>query len=262
MSSNHDAHRKEVPAESDALRPGVTQPEIPQCFGAPVQESSTRREEELSLVYDNAPAIMLLINRDGTIRRANRAAREQNGEGGSDVVGMRGGDALRCINALSQSRGCGFGPVCEECVVRNMVVDTLGNGKSYHKVEHWMELDHGGKRVQAHTVISSVALFTAEDRLALVTIEDITEQKRAEEALRENELLFKALFNSVNDVVWVAMPDGSKFRYINPVAEAVYGRSVEELYANPDFWLSMATQRIGGMWKSQKIYFSREEVVP
>lgn len=68
---------------------------------------------------------------------------------------------------------------------------------------------------------------------------EITERKRWEQALAESESRFKALFNSVNDIVWVSSADGSKFNYLNPVAETVFGKPLDELYADPGFWIEM-----------------------
>ena len=48
-----------------------------------------------------------------------------------DMLGLRGGEALRCMNALNDPRGCGFSSECQVCNVRNTVLDTFKTRKNY-----------------------------------------------------------------------------------------------------------------------------------
>jgi PAS domain S-box-containing protein len=57
---------------------------------------------------------------------------------------------------------------------------------------------------------------------------DITERKRAEEALRESEAKFRSLFDSSPDAVFLTIPDGT-ITAANPAARAMFGMTEEEL---------------------------------
>jgi two-component system sensor histidine kinase/response regulator len=51
------------------------------------------------------------------------------------------------------------------------------------------------------------------------------------------EVLLTTLISSANHLVWCTSLDGTQLLYANPVASRIYGRPLEELVANQDFWL-------------------------
>lgn len=139
------------------------------------------REAELSAVFESVPVVMILVDGDRRIRRANRKILEYTDRSAGEMIGMRGGEALRCIHALDDPKGCGFGPACEACVVRRAVVDAIETGKSYFQLEARLTLSRGESNEDLHLLVSATPITGPEERVALVCIEDITGHKRAEE---------------------------------------------------------------------------------
>jgi len=72
------------------------------------------------------------------------------------------------------------------------------------------------------------------DRIACV-LQDITERKKAEAALRDSEARFRQLAENIEEVFWITDLAGTTI-YISPGYERIWGRSRESLYAAPKSW--------------------------
>ena len=64
-------------------------------------------------------------------------------------------------------------------------------------------------------------------------IQDITERKQAEQALRSSEEKFRQLAENIREIFWIMPPAGDQFLYISPAYEQIWGRSCDSLYQNP-----------------------------
>ncbi|WP_133718844.1 EAL domain-containing protein [Methylocaldum gracile] len=59
----------------------------------------------------------------------------------------------------------------------------------------------------------------------------------AEKALRESELRFRRMAETIGEVFWLSAPDFRSILYVSPAFEQVWGRPCAELYANPKLWM-------------------------
>jgi PAS domain S-box-containing protein len=199
------------------------------------EEALQEREEQLATVYEHAPLIMLLLDGDCRIRRANKLAVQFTGNEASDLIGSHAGIALNCLNALDDPRGCGFGRRCQDCTVRRTVVDTFANGRSHHQVEASLPFAIDGKTEVVTFLLCTARLLVQGEPQVLVTIQDISERKRMEEALRAEEHFLENIFNSIQDGLNVLDLDRNIIR-LNPAmkkfphTEPMLGRKCHEVY--------------------------------
>ncbi len=146
-------------------------------------------ESELRAIYENAPIIMLLVDGERRVVKMNAEALLKAGLSMDEVIGFRGGEALRCVHALDNPNGCGFGPVCETCVIRSSVLRTFQSGETLRHKEALIPHNHEDGPVDIYFLVSTSRLNVSGKDFVLVCLEDITKRKQADEELRKSERL-------------------------------------------------------------------------
>ena len=100
--------------------------------------------------------------------------------------------------------------------------------KKLHQFEYELVVPDGERYYEARMVA-----FGEDSVLGIVR--DITDRKRAEEALRESEKKFKTVADYTYDWEFWLLPDG-QYQYISPSCERITGYKAEAFSENPDLF--------------------------
>jgi len=171
--------------------------------------------QELAAIQSAAPVMLLVVDEALHVRKANTMGLEYGGLGipGGPVMGP--GGVLGCLNSLADPRGCGYGPTCSQCLIRQAVSDTLHNGTTHRDVEAWIPLSVDDGKQSRCLQVSTVPLQIAgASKTVLVCAQDITDRKQAATALGESRAKLEAALASTTDAVFIS-DAGGKFIHFN-----------------------------------------------
>ncbi|MEW5858260.1 MAG: PAS domain S-box protein [Cyanobacteriota bacterium] len=110
-----------------------------------------------------------------------------------------------------------------------------GNQDSYQLEKRYICKD--GHVAWGYLTVSLIRSASGAPQFSTATIQDITERKQIEAALRESEERFRQLAENIQQVFWMAAPDEKQMLYISPAYEQVWGQTCESLYQQPESWL-------------------------
>lgn len=122
------------------------------------------------------PSVLFVVDDDMRVFYRNRLARELIAE--ADVLSRKLGDVARCVNSAASPEGCGHGPGCGACVVRNSVKEVYGGRRVFRKqtvFEHYKD----GKKKTVPLLITAAPLPFGDRKLALLILEDIADLTEA-----------------------------------------------------------------------------------
>ncbi len=184
----------------------------------------------LRALLDAVPSMLFVVDGDITIMHVNSAALQMVGTDEKAALLRRGGDVLNCVHAAETAEGCGRSPACRHCVIRNSVNDAL-KGKKVLREPTQMELVTQSGVRDVFFRITATPFEYIEGRYALLAVEDVTELKNAESALREGEAKLRNITAMLGEGIYAIDSEG-KLTFLNPEAERLLGWTETELLGN------------------------------
>ncbi len=160
-----------------------------------VEDDLRRSRDELKGVYDHSPVMMCILDANQQVLYANPAFSELVGVPQAKLIGGLAPGVFGCAEGSRRDPSCGFGFRCRECEVRRAIEDTLRTGRAHTTVEYHATLAREGTRCDSWFLGSTVRIPGRSGFNLLVSLLDITDQKRVEDVLRESESQYRTIIN-------------------------------------------------------------------
>jgi len=123
-------------------------------------------------ILDAIPSPVFVVDNDVRIIEFNEAAAPLLGQNPTIALNLRSGDALHCLHASEQ--GCGRGPDCGDCVIRNSVAHTFGGRKVSRRTTR-MDLVRDSVTREIYVLVTTSPFVYQDKHYALLILEDISE---------------------------------------------------------------------------------------
>lgn len=111
----------------------------PECYVSLMQQNEGLSYDEYLETFD---VPVLVVDAERRIAAANQAALAMIGQPMERVVGLLGGEAMECLHRRLPG-GCGRTAHCETCTIKNLVMRTMEQRKSFHNEVVSILTEHG-----------------------------------------------------------------------------------------------------------------------
>jgi len=204
---------------------------------------------ELAAIYAHAPVAILLVDQQLRIEKANDLAARFAERETSDLMGLRPGPALGCLNALAHPEGCGSSSACGQCPIRATALDSLRYGAKHDDVEAWVPVSIDGRQ-ELRCLLVSTAPVDFGGRKAMVCVQDVTERKRSQERLEQAHRRTSAILESISDG-FNAFDRDWRYTYVNAAAARMVHKTPEELLGKNvwELWPKAAASPFGEAYR-------------
>ncbi len=201
------------------------------------------QEGFLKSLFKSIPCGVLIVDGDRRILAVNNVLEQTFGISGAEVMDQRSGEALRCVNAFKNPKGCGFAEQCITCRVRNTALEALA-GNQIHRKKSNLQLLVDEKTRDLQLLISAAPFDHEGKRLAVIILEDMTELNTLRRRLKTDQSFagiighdakMQELFETIREVAEVDVPvliQGESGTGKELVAAAIHN---EGLRANKSF---------------------------
>ncbi len=199
-----------------------------QAFGEDVTDrrqakEALRKERDRAQMYlDVAEVMLLVLDADGRVVLINRKGCSVLGYAEHEIIGRNWFDAFLPERLREKTK-----------LVHQQIVAGDIAPVEYH--ENPVLTKSGEERLIAwHN--SLLRNENGDLAMSLSSGEDITERRQAEGALQESEARLRQIAETIDDVFWVTDWSDHRTLFASPAYEKVWGRSIQDLYANPSDW--------------------------
>jgi diguanylate cyclase (GGDEF)-like protein/PAS domain S-box-containing protein len=173
------------------------------------QDQLKQSEERFQLLFEKAPLGYQSMDENGNLIEVNQKWLDMFGFRREDVIGKWFGDFL---DPASRSRFMKNFPLFKEVgktQIEHIIPDSQGKSMTV-SIEGKIAYDYDGTFKQTHCIL-----------------QDITERKQTEDALKASERKYRQITDNITDVVWTTDLN-MKTTFVSPSIERLLGDSVEK----------------------------------
>jgi len=217
-SGQANALAEAVPAEGGTL--DTQRSDHPKIETLERIEELSEQTQLLAQAVDNSSDLIALANREGHFVFANQAFLQTLGYAKEEMIGKHFSVAFSAKNppALVQELGA---KMYEQSGWKGEFIARRCDGS-----EFMIFLNVGPVKDSQGRVIGSFG-----------AAQDITERKKAEDALRRSEEKFRELAEHIRVVFFVSTPEPFAITYISPAYDLMWGRPRQQMLERPTDWI-------------------------
>lgn len=180
----------------------------------------------ISAMLNFSSDLVLMLDRDRRIVQANDAVCAFCGAKRDDIIG----------NGIEESPLAAF----DHPLIRSRITDALNGSEVAEELRFLRRDEELFFRIKFLPTV-----FNDGTPGVTIILEDITEGRRAEEALRENEALFRSLVENINDLI-LNVDETCTFTYVSPKSREILGYPPEEMLGKTpcDFMAPEKAERV------------------
>lgn len=128
----------------------------------------------IKALIDAIPDVVMIVDEDVRVYAYNEASSSIFDHRAPAILKRRAGEIIHCLYFERTEDGCGRSQFCEDCVIRNSVLEAI-SGKKVVRKKHKLQLIRGAEVKNIYALVSASPLSLDGKTLALLVIEDINE---------------------------------------------------------------------------------------
>ncbi|MBI5035057.1 MAG: PAS domain S-box protein [Chloroflexi bacterium] len=179
------------------------------------EEKVRRSEAYFRMLIENGSDIITVTETDGTIRYESPSVETLLGYKPEELIGKSAFDLVHPDDLEKVLESFAQG-------IQNMGSSPRVEFRFHHKNGTWRILEGIGR----------IHIEESGQLIAVINSRDITERKRAEDALRDREQKYRQLFNSAEVGMFKTRLDGSEILDVNDKFLTIFSRTREEMQGN------------------------------
>ena len=160
------------------------------------QDEANVQQETLARVFEVAPYIMMLVDKDCRVTNINDKCVAFLSKPHGGILGLLCGEVFSCLNSFD-GLGCGSNEECANCPVRTGIMYTFETGQDICDAEGRLAVRKGSTDVAVDVLISTALVKDRDANKVLVTITDITERKRAQDELFNSRQMLRTVLDYI-----------------------------------------------------------------